>query len=161
MTSSPFTGTFSTLRCSGSTTNNLTSCLICRERSGIRIFEDVSSQKNGKGVLVKSVGVIDATADCVFEVFLNIERQKRYEWDMLMGDLELIESYDGNYDVVYGTYDPKYLTRWHSKRDFIFSRQWFRAQDGTYTILHFPAIHKKKPPRSGYRRTKINRKMYY
>ncbi|KAK7354404.1 hypothetical protein VNO80_19865 [Phaseolus coccineus] len=127
-----------------------------RTMSGIRIFEDVSDHRTGKGVLVKSVGVIDATADSVFEVFLNIERQKRYEWDMLMGDLELVETYDSNYDVVYGTYDPKYLTRWHSKRDFIFSRQWFRAQDGTYTILQFPSIHKKKPPRSGYRRTKIN-----
>ncbi|RZB65484.1 hypothetical protein D0Y65_041512 [Glycine soja] len=79
--------------------------------SGIRIFEDVCSHKNGKGVLVKSVGVIDATADSVFEVFLNTERQKRYEWDMLMGDLELVETYDGHYDVIYGTYDPKYLTR--------------------------------------------------
>ncbi|XP_057433784.1 protein ENHANCED DISEASE RESISTANCE 2-like [Lotus japonicus] len=127
-----------------------------RTMAGIRIFEDVSSHKTGKGILAKSVGVIDATADSVFEVFLNTERQQRYEWDMLMGDLELIESYDGHYDVVYGTYDPKYLTRWHSKRDFVFSRQWFRAQDGTYTILLFPAIHKKKPPRSGFRRTKIN-----
>ncbi|XP_014499009.1 protein ENHANCED DISEASE RESISTANCE 2-like [Vigna radiata var. radiata] len=127
-----------------------------RTMSGIRIFEDVSDHKSGKGALVKSVGVIDAPADSVFEVFLNTERQKRYEWDMLMGDLELVETYDGHYDVVYGTYDPKYLTRWHSKRDFIFSRQWFRSQDGTYTILQFPSIHKKKPPRSGYRRTKIN-----
>ncbi|KAF1870607.1 hypothetical protein Lal_00025924 [Lupinus albus] len=127
-----------------------------RTMAGIRVFEDVSNRKNGKGVLAKSVGVIDATADSVFEVFLNTEQQKRYEWDMLMGDLDLVESYDGHYDVVYGTYDPKYLTRWHSKRDFVFSRQWFRGQDGTYTILQFPAIHKKKPPRSGYRRTKIN-----
>ncbi|KAK7304122.1 hypothetical protein RJT34_15186 [Clitoria ternatea] len=127
-----------------------------RTMAGIRIFEDVYDHKNGKGVLVKSVGVIDASADSVFDVFLNIDRQKRYEWDMLMGDLELLESYDGHYDVIYGTYDPKYLTRWHSKRDFIFSRQWFRAIDGTYTILQFPAIHKKKPPRSGYRRAKIN-----
>ncbi|XP_058727574.1 protein ENHANCED DISEASE RESISTANCE 2-like isoform X1 [Vicia villosa] len=127
-----------------------------RTMSGIRIFEDITSHKNGKGVLAKSVGVIDATADSVFEVFLNTDRRKRYEWDMLMGDLELVESYDGHYDVVYGTYDPKYLTRWHSKRDFIFSRQWFHAQDGTYTILQFPAIHKKKTPRIGYRRTKIN-----
>ena len=23
--------------------------------------------------------------------------------------------------------------RWHSKRDFIFTRQWFRGQDGTYS----------------------------
>jgi len=28
-------------------------------------------------------------------------------------------------------------------------------------ILQFPSIHKKKPPRSGYRRTKINRKIFY
>ncbi|WJX95974.1 hypothetical protein P8452_77233 [Trifolium repens] len=124
--------------------------------AGIRIFEDVSDHKNGKGVLAKSVGVIDATADTVFEVLLNTERQKRYEWDMLVCDLELVESYDGHYDVVYGTYDPKYLSRWHPKQDFVFSRQWFRGQDGAYTILQFPAIHKKKPQRSGYQRAKIN-----
>lgn len=32
-----------------------------------------------KGVLVKSVGVVDACADTVFEVLLNLERQRRYE----------------------------------------------------------------------------------
>ncbi|KAI7757404.1 hypothetical protein M8C21_007156, partial [Ambrosia artemisiifolia] len=46
--------------------------------------------------------------------------------------------------------------RWQSKHDFIFSRQWFRGQDGTYTILQVPAIHKKRPTKSGYRRIKIN-----
>jgi hypothetical protein len=30
---------------------------------------------------------------------------------MLTGDLELLDSYDGHYDVVYGTFDPRYLTR--------------------------------------------------
>ncbi|KAK9268362.1 hypothetical protein L1049_000111 [Liquidambar formosana] len=124
--------------------------------NGIRIFEDVANSKSGKGILVKSVGVVDASADTVFEVVLNLEQHQRYEWDMLTSDLELLDSLNGHYDVVYGTYDPKYLTRWLSKRDFIFSRQWFRGQDGTYTILQFPAVHKKRPPRSGYRRTKIN-----
>ncbi|XP_016651894.1 PREDICTED: protein ENHANCED DISEASE RESISTANCE 2-like isoform X2 [Prunus mume] len=123
-----------------------------RTINGVRIFEDVANSENGKGVIVKAVAVIDASADTAFEVLLNLERHQRYEWDMLTGDLELLDSYDGHLDVVYGTFDP----RWHSKRDFIFSRQWFCGQDGTYTILHFPAVHKKKPPRSGYRRTKIN-----
>ncbi|KAH9654557.1 START domain-containing protein [Citrus sinensis] len=104
-----------------------------RTLNGVRIFEDVADSKSGRGVLVKAVGVIDASADTVFEVVLNLERHQRYEWDMLTGDLELVDSYDGHYDVVYGTYDPKYLTRWQSKRDFVFSRQWFRGQDGTYT----------------------------
>ncbi|KAI3813642.1 hypothetical protein L1987_18371 [Smallanthus sonchifolius] len=31
------------------------------------------------------------------------------------------------------------------------------GHSGTCTILQFPAIHKKRPPRSGYRRIKINR----
>ncbi|XP_024925724.2 protein ENHANCED DISEASE RESISTANCE 2 isoform X2 [Ziziphus jujuba] len=116
--------------------------------NGVRIFEDVAESQIGKGVLVKAVSVVDASADTTFEVLLSLERHQRYEWDMLTGDLEMVDPCDGHYDVVYGT--------WQSKRDFVFSRQWFRGQDGTYTILQFPAIHKKKPPRSGYRRTKIN-----
>ncbi|CAN1318642.1 Protein ENHANCED DISEASE RESISTANCE 2 [Linum perenne] len=35
---------------------------------------------NVKGVLVKAVGVIDASADTVFEVFRNTDRHQRYEW---------------------------------------------------------------------------------
>ncbi|KAM7472963.1 hypothetical protein LguiA_011146 [Lonicera macranthoides] len=127
-----------------------------RTLNGVRIFEDVSDSKSGKGVLVKAVGVVDASADTVFEVVLNLNQHRRYEWDALTGDLELLDSLNGHYDVVYGTYDPRYLTRWQSKKDFVFSRQWFRGQDGTYTILQFPAVHKKQPPKSGYRRTKIN-----
>lgn len=127
-----------------------------RTVNGVRIFEDVADSQRGKSVLVKASAVVDASADTAFEVILNIEPQQRYEWDMLTGDLELVDSYDGHYDVVYGTFDPKYLTRWHSKRDFVYSRQWFRGQDGTYTILQVPVVLKKKPPRSGYRRTKIN-----
>ncbi|GMH30666.1 hypothetical protein Nepgr_032509 [Nepenthes gracilis] len=124
--------------------------------NGIRIFEDVANTKGGNGVLVKSVGIVNASVDTVFEVLLSLEPSVRYEWDMLTSDLELVESLDGHYDVLYGTYDPKFFTWWNSKRDFVFSRQWFRGQDGTYTILQFPAVHKKQPPQSGYQRTKIN-----
>ncbi|KAL4334130.1 hypothetical protein GQ457_07G044540 [Hibiscus cannabinus] len=126
-----------------------------RTINGVRILEDVSDGKSGKASLVKAVALVDASADTVLEVILNTDRQKRYEWDMLTGDLELVDSYDGNYDVVYGTYDPKYLTRWQSKKDFVYSRQWFQGLDGAYTILQFPAVHKKRPPRNGYQRTTI------
>ncbi|KAL6541200.1 hypothetical protein OROMI_025083 [Orobanche minor] len=175
-----------------------------RTINGVRIFEDVASSKSGKGILVKSVGVVDASADTVFEEVLNTNRHKRYEWDTLTGDLELVDSLNGHYDVVYGIFDPRYLTCrptsavaamafvvssshnatewfstrrteresessslayhvdialmkwWKSKRDFVFSRQWFRGQDGTYTILQFPSVHKKRPPKPGYARTEIN-----
>lgn len=106
--------------------------------------------------MVKAVAVVEAGADAVFEVVLSTDRHSRYEWDTLTGELELIDSINGHFDVVYGTYDPRYLSWRHSKRDFVFSRQWFRGQDGTYTILQFPSVHKKKPPTSGYKRTKIN-----
>ncbi|XP_076888798.1 protein ENHANCED DISEASE RESISTANCE 2-like isoform X1 [Bidens hawaiensis] len=137
-----------------------------RTVNGVRIFEDVSDHKPvSKTVLVKAVGVVDASPDTVFEVVLNLDRLRRYEWDSLTGDLEIVDSLSGHSDVVYGSYDPRSLSsqklmcccyRWQSKRDFIFSRQWFRGQDGTYTILQFPAIHNKRPTKSGYRRIKIN-----
>ncbi|KAI8570528.1 hypothetical protein RHMOL_Rhmol01G0041400 [Rhododendron molle] len=82
-----------------------------RTVNGIRIFEDVAKSKNGKAVLVKAVGVVDASADVVFEVFMNVDRHQRYEWDMLTGDLELVESLDGHFDVLYGTYEPRHITR--------------------------------------------------
>ncbi|XP_065024569.1 protein ENHANCED DISEASE RESISTANCE 2-like isoform X3 [Musa acuminata AAA Group] len=127
-----------------------------RTVNGIRILEDVTNLKGARGLLLKSVGVIEANADTIFEVVLSLDRHKRYEWDMLTGDLELVDSVDGHYDVVYGTYEPTQLNWWRSKKDFVFSRQWFRGQDESYTILQFPAVNKKRPQRSGYQRTKIN-----
>ncbi|KAJ9548490.1 hypothetical protein OSB04_021033 [Centaurea solstitialis] len=105
-----------------------------RTVNGVRIFEDVSDYKHSKTVLVKAVGVVDASPDTVFEVVLNLDRHRRYEWDALTGDLELVDCLSGHSDVVYGSYDPRCLTRWQSKRDFIFSRQWFRGQDGAYSL---------------------------
>lgn len=40
---------------------------------------------------------------------------------MLTGDLELVDSLDGHYDVLYGTFDPKYLTRLISERNMLSS----------------------------------------
>ncbi|KAJ1268606.1 hypothetical protein BS78_07G148000 [Paspalum vaginatum] len=127
-----------------------------RTFNGIRIFEDIANPKGGKGILLKSVGVVGANPDTVFEAVLDLDKHKRYEWDMLTADLELVEAIDGYYDVVYGTYEPKYLNWWKAKKDFVFSRQWFCGQDGAYTILQCPAAHNKRPPKHGYERTQIN-----
>ncbi|XBH91535.1 hypothetical protein VPH35_082907 [Triticum aestivum] len=129
---------------------------LVRIGKGIRIFEDIANSKGGKGILLKSIGVVGANPDTVFEMVLSRDKHKRHEWDMLISDLELVETIDGYCDVVYGTYEPKYLNWWKSKKDFVFSRQWFRGQDGAYNILQSPASHKQKPPRHGYERTHIN-----
>nr|GEW46227.1 protein enhanced disease resistance 2-like isoform X1 [Tanacetum cinerariifolium] len=127
-----------------------------RTSHGVRIFEDLSGYKGSKGVLVKAVGVMEASTASIFEEILSHDRHHRYEWDVLTSDLELVDSITGSSDVIYGTYDPRYLTRWKCKRDFLISRQWFCDQDETYTLLQFPAVHKKRPVKSGYRRIKIN-----
>ncbi|PWA52006.1 hypothetical protein CTI12_AA458240 [Artemisia annua] len=127
-----------------------------RMSHGVRIFEDVSGYKGTKGVLVKAVADMEASTAFVFEEILSLHRHQKYEWDVLTSDLELVDSISRNSDVIYGSYDPRYLTRWKCKRDFLISRQWFCDQDGTYTLLQFPAVHKKRPPKSGYRRIKIN-----
>ncbi|XP_078150944.1 ENHANCED DISEASE RESISTANCE protein (DUF1336) isoform X2 [Carex rostrata] len=126
-----------------------------RTVNGTRIFEDAANSKFSKGILLKSVGVVNASADSVFEVVFNLDRRNRYEWDVVTGDLELVETIDGHCDIVYGKYEAKYKTLWSSKKDFLFSRKWFRGQDGNYIILQMPTAHKKKPNKSGYRREKI------
>ncbi|KAF3338920.1 protein ENHANCED DISEASE RESISTANCE 2-like isoform X2 [Carex littledalei] len=126
-----------------------------RTVNGTRIFEDAANSKGSKGILLKSVGVVNASADSVFEVVFNLDRRNRYEWDVVTGDLELVETIDGYCDIVYGKYEAKYKTLWNSKKDFLFSRQWLRGQDGNYIILQMPTAHKKMPNKSGYRREKI------
>ncbi|URE31223.1 hypothetical protein MUK42_32683 [Musa troglodytarum] len=84
-----------------------------RSRSKWRTLDDPDPNGEGaKVLLLKSVGVIEANVDTIFEVVLCLDRHKRYEWDMLTGDLELVDSVDGHYDVVYGTYEPTHLN-WH------------------------------------------------
>eukprot|EP00252_Welwitschia_mirabilis_P000858 TRINITY_DN10836_c0_g1_i1.p1 TRINITY_DN10836_c0_g1~~TRINITY_DN10836_c0_g1_i1.p1 ORF type:complete len:747 (+),score=140.44 TRINITY_DN10836_c0_g1_i1:155-2395(+) len=124
--------------------------------NSIRILEDVSNNMAGKFVLMKSVGVVDASPDAVFEMVISLDKSKRYEWDMLTSDVELVERIDGHNDIVYGTFDPKYLSRWRSKRDFSFSRYWHRDQDGTYTILIRPTKLKPWPKKSGYEHIELN-----
>ncbi|PWZ57505.1 hypothetical protein Zm00014a_039464 [Zea mays] len=52
-----------------------------RTFNGIRIFEDISitNPKVGKVILLKSVGVVSANPDTVFEVVLDLDKHKRYE----------------------------------------------------------------------------------
>nr|CAB3483074.1 unnamed protein product [Digitaria exilis] len=137
-----------------------------RTFNGIRIFEDIANPKGGKGILLKSVGVVCANPDTVFEVVLDLDKHKRYEWDMLTADLELVEMIDGYYDVVYGTYEPKYLNWLFSggkERKILFSPDngFEDKMVHIVTILQSPTRHNKRPPKHGFERTKINRLREY
>ncbi|KAJ7523493.1 hypothetical protein O6H91_18G051900 [Diphasiastrum complanatum] len=133
-----------------------------RTVNGLRIFEDVaaSNSKSEKGTIMKSVGVVKASPDVIFETIMSLDKSVRHQWDVLTGELELVEHIDGHADIVYGTFDTKYFKRWksffNSKRDFLFSRYWRRDQDGSYYITQISATHIKRPPKRGYCRLSLN-----
>lgn len=126
-----------------------------RSVNGIRILEDVSCTAE-KLVIMKSVGVVEASPSSIFEMLIDLKSPHRKEWDILAGDLKLVESVNGHCDVVYGTFDPKYLNRWNSKRDFVFSRVWRHDPDNTYSIFQSSTTHKQCPKKPGFRRIKLN-----
>ncbi|KAM2931752.1 hypothetical protein FF1_039917 [Malus domestica] len=76
---------------------------VCEQSMVFEYFKMLLTQM-GKGVIVNSVGVIEASADTAFEVILNLDRHQRYEWDTRTSNLELIDSYDGYHDVVHGIF---------------------------------------------------------
>ncbi|KAJ7566821.1 hypothetical protein O6H91_02G120000 [Diphasiastrum complanatum] len=131
-----------------------------RTVNGLRIFEDVSVSKSEKGTIMKSVGVVEASPDLIFETIMCLDKSLRHQWDTLTGELELVEHIDGHSDIVYGTFDPKYFKRWNSffssKRDYLFSRYWRRDQDGSYYIAQISATHEKRPQKKEFRRLLLN-----
>jgi len=124
--------------------------------NGLRIFEDATASKAEKGTIMKSVGVVEASPEIIFEQIMSLESTSRYQWDILTGNLELVEQIDGHTDVVYGSFDPKYYKRFQSKRDFLFSRYWRRDQDGSYSITQISVTHKARPLKSGYQRVDLS-----
>lgn len=37
-----------------------------------------------------------------------------FRWDLLIGNLQLVEQIDGHTDIVYGSFDPKYFKRYET-----------------------------------------------
>lgn len=129
-----------------------------RTVNGVRILEDAVSQNNQKEkvVILKSVGVIEASPSAVFEMLIDVRNPHRKEWDILTGDLKLVEVISGHCDIVYGSFDPKYLRRWNSKRDFLFSRFWRIDPDNSYAIFQSSTKHRDYPKKRGFRRINLN-----
>ncbi|XP_024370867.1 protein ENHANCED DISEASE RESISTANCE 2 isoform X4 [Physcomitrium patens] len=123
---------------------------------GLRIFKDTTASKAGKGSKMKAVGVIEASTDAIFEQIMSLNCALRYQWDILTGNLELVERIDGNADIVYGAFDPRYVRRFHGKRDFLFSRRWRRDQDGSYSITQVSTTHESRPDKPCFQRIDLS-----
>ncbi|KAI5083436.1 hypothetical protein GOP47_0003179 [Adiantum capillus-veneris] len=126
--------------------------------NGLRFFEDISRAKKGRkgSKFMKSVGVVEATPDQVFDMIMTLDKHQRLQWDVLTGDLELVKDVDGHSDIAHGVYDPKYYRRWCLKKDFLFLRRWRHDQDGSFCITEDAAAHKKCPRKFFHRRVKLN-----
>ncbi|CAM6011988.1 unnamed protein product [Sphagnum balticum] len=124
--------------------------------NGLRIFEDVTAPKAEKLTILKAVGVIESSPDAIFDMIMSLNKSLRYQWDVLTGNLELVEEIDGHTDIVYGSFDPKYFRRFLSRQDFLFSRSWRRDQDGSYSIRQISTTHKEQPIKSGFQRIQLN-----
>ncbi|CAM6079958.1 unnamed protein product [Sphagnum tenellum] len=124
--------------------------------NGLRIFEDVTAPKAEKVTILKAVGVVESSPDTIFDMIMSLNKSLRYQWDVLTGNLELVEEIDGHTDIVYGSFDPTYFTRFLSRQDFLFSRSWRRDQDGSYSIRQISTTHKKQPIKSGFERIQLN-----
>lgn len=105
---------------------------------------------------MKAVGVIEANPETIFEQIMSLDNALRYQWDILTGNLELVEQIDGHSDIVYGSFDPKYFKRFRGKRDFLFSRYWRRDQDGSYSITQVSTTHKSRPSKPCFQRTDLS-----
>ena len=68
----------------------------------------------------------------ILSIFLSIGFCS-FRWDILTGNLELVEQIDGHTDVVYGSFDPKYYKR------FVFFQQAFYYSQ-IYRILMYFSI---------------------
>ncbi|KAG0553541.1 hypothetical protein KC19_12G018800 [Ceratodon purpureus] len=124
--------------------------------NGLRIFEDIAASKTEKSTIMKSVGVVDAAPEIIFEFIMSLDKSVRFQWDNLIGDMQLVEQIDGHTDIVYGSFDPKYFKRFQKKSDLLFSRYWRRDQDGSYSITQIATTHKKWPTKSRYNRMTIS-----
>ncbi|KAH7420408.1 hypothetical protein KP509_13G006500 [Ceratopteris richardii] len=126
--------------------------------NGLRFFEDISRSRQGRkgSKFMKSVGVVEATPDQVFDMIMTLDKSQRHQWDVLTGDLELVEDVDGHADIVHGIYDPKFYKQWCFKKDFLFLRRWRHDQDGSFCITEDSVVHKKCPQKLFHRRVKLS-----
>lgn len=134
----------------GEDAKDSTNWILFKVGNGLRFFEDLNSSKDEtKGVVVRAVGTVEASADSVFELLMNTDKMLRSQWDPLTAESEIIEVVDGHNDIVYSKIQSKYLKQWQRDRDLVYSRFWRRDQDGSYSISQFAISHPKKPPLDG------------
>ncbi|KAH7280404.1 hypothetical protein KP509_37G065600 [Ceratopteris richardii] len=126
--------------------------------NGLRIFEELERVKKGRKEYkyMKSVGVVEAAPDQVFELIMSLSRDQRQQWDVFTGDLKLVDNVDGHTDIVQGFYDSKLFERWSCKRDFKILRQWRHDQHGSFCITEQSLNYRNHTGKFPHSQVKLN-----
>ncbi|KAL3684735.1 hypothetical protein R1sor_002757 [Riccia sorocarpa] len=124
---------------------------LVRCENGLRYFEEITDTPKWKLPVMKSVGVVKASASQIFDLIMSYGHE-RSQWDHTIQSSEIVETIDGHSDVVYICFRQDWM--WLRPRDLCISRYWKREENGSYAVFYRSLP--KFPMRSCHVRALIN-----
>ncbi|CAI5521075.1 unnamed protein product [Closterium sp. Naga37s-1] len=117
---------------------------IFKVADGLRFFHEASEE--GFESLIKAEGVVEASADSIFEVLMSTSAPLSMQWDTFTVENEVVEAVDGHTDIIYAIVTNRQYTHGRPlEKEVLASRTWRRNHDGSYGITTFNTNHDSKP----------------
>ncbi|CAI5521151.1 unnamed protein product, partial [Closterium sp. Naga37s-1] len=118
---------------------------IFKVADGLRFFHEASEE--GFESLIKAEGVVEASADSIFEVLMSTSAPLSMQWDTFTVENEVVEAVDGHTDIIFAIVTNRQYTHGRPlEKEVLASRTWRRNHDGSYGITTFNTLHDSKPP---------------
>ncbi|CAI5462599.1 unnamed protein product [Closterium sp. Yama58-4] len=118
---------------------------IFKVADGLRFFHEASEE--GFESLIKAEGVVEASADSIFEVLMSTSAPLSMQWDTFTVESEVVEAVDGHTDIIFAIVTNRQYTHGRpTEKEVLASRTWRRNHDGSYGITTFNTLHDSKPP---------------
>ncbi|KAL8204734.1 hypothetical protein R6Q57_010357 [Mikania cordata] len=126
--------------------------------NGLRLFKEARNhedqkKRNGHQAFA-AMSVIDGAPEIVFKILMSLG-SSRSEWDFCFHNGSLVETIDGQTDIIHKLLKSDWLPWGMKRRDLLLQRYWRREDDGTYIILYNSVDHKKCPTQKNYVRACI------
>ncbi|BBM99014.1 hypothetical protein MPTK1_1g18020 [Marchantia polymorpha subsp. ruderalis] len=106
---------------------------LVRCENGLRYFEEIPDTPKWKLPVMKSVGVVKASASQIFDLIMSYG-QERSQWDHTIQSSKIVETIDGHSDVVHICLRQDWM--WLRPRDLCISRYWKREENGAYAVFY-------------------------
>ncbi|GJP80454.1 hypothetical protein CLOP_g10655 [Closterium sp. NIES-67] len=117
---------------------------IFKVADGLRFFHEASEE--GFESLIKAEGVVEASADSIFEVLMSTSAALSMQWDTFTVENEVVEAVDGHTDIIFAIVTNRQYTHGRPlEKEVLASRTWRRNHDGSYGITTFTTNHDSRP----------------